>query len=184
MPDVTSRMRAGRTSGSHVPCRIRPSGAGPVRVVVKITHHLGIELDMSIRKSGNCKPDGTVRAEEGGAEGKGLVSVPPAGRRTKEESAAFFKFNSALAGSESLRGLKPYLVAKDCSWAGVRTGSGNDGSRTRGIGGPTRLRQNRASRLHDPTMIWLWKRRAEKEGACWTVHPGLLGGQDTVFAFS
>ena len=38
---------------------------------------------------GNCKPDGTIRAEEGGAEGKGLVSVLPAGRRTKEESAAF-----------------------------------------------------------------------------------------------
>ncbi len=44
-PDVT-RMRTGRTRGSHVSCRIRPSGAGPVLVVVKITHRLGIEPDM------------------------------------------------------------------------------------------------------------------------------------------
>jgi hypothetical protein len=29
-----------------VSCRIRPSGAGPVRVVVKRTHRLGIEPDM------------------------------------------------------------------------------------------------------------------------------------------
>jgi hypothetical protein len=49
-----------------------------------------------------AKPDGAVRVEEGGAEGKGLVSARlPAGRRTKEESAAFVGFNSALAGSES-----------------------------------------------------------------------------------
>jgi hypothetical protein len=41
------------------------------------------------------------RKEEGGAEGKGLVSALPAGRRTKEESAAFVGLNSALAGSES-----------------------------------------------------------------------------------
>ncbi len=41
-----SRMRAGRTRGSHVPFRIQPSEAGPVQVVVKRTHCLAIEPDM------------------------------------------------------------------------------------------------------------------------------------------
>ncbi len=34
------------TRDSHVSCLIRPSGAGPVRVLVKRTHRLWIEPDM------------------------------------------------------------------------------------------------------------------------------------------